>query len=112
VSKPVLGVRPEDLHANVPGDLEITGRVSSVQYEGNGSLVRVTLGDNTHIVARLQKTKTVTLDAEIQFGAQRATVHLFDEADGLCRSELLRSNPFEDPGATETDKPAGRLVEL
>ncbi len=78
----LLGVRPEDVVLG-SGDHELGARVESVELLGADQLVRLDVGSDTALVARVPGQLLVPDDTRVTAGFARGAVHVFDAETGL-----------------------------
>ncbi|WP_417667452.1 ABC transporter ATP-binding protein [Roseibium sp.] len=82
----MIGVRPEALTVSEAGPLR--GNVLAVEFLGADTLIDCALGSAT-FQARLPGGKTFSVGEEVRFDLQVEDLHVFDQATGLRRDELI-----------------------
>ncbi len=91
----VLGIRPEDLLLD-QGEISFDARLASVELLGADQLVRLDIGADVPLMARIHSAVSLEKGRRYRFGLRAEDVHLFDG----CNSERIEN--FDDEAASSS----------
>ncbi len=77
-----VGIRPEHLHINQPGDVEVEGAITLVEYLGSELFVYVALPDGSTLLAQAPGNAKYTRGDTVRLSFRASDAHFFD-ANGL-----------------------------
>ena len=75
-----LGIRPEHLAINQPGDITVDGTITLVEYLGSEIFVYVALADGQSLLAQAPGNARFKRGDAVKLAFNAADAHLFDEA--------------------------------
>ncbi len=73
-----VGIRPEHLHINQPGDVEVEGSITLVEYLGSELFVYVALPDGSTLLAQAPGNAKYTRGDKVRLSFRASDAHFFD----------------------------------